>query len=284
MAIDAMGEAQRQGRAAAREAAPWVEKLARMGYAAKGIVYLIIGGIAARAAFGSGERVQGSQGAMRTILEQPFGKLLLGLVALGLAGYALWRFVQAGLDPEHKGTDAGGAAKRAGYAISGVIHAGLALAALRMVTGRGGGSGGDGGSAVHWTATLMRQPMGRWLVAAVGLGIVGYGLYALYRAYAVKLSKQLDLSRMSPAAREWAVRSGRAGIAARGVVFAIMGFFLLLAALHSNPAEARGLDGALRALQEQAYGPWLLGLVALGLVGYGIYQLVEARYRRIQPA
>lgn len=281
MGIDAMGEAQRHGRAAAREAAPWVEKLARMGYGAKGIVYLIIGGIAARAAFGSGERVEGSRGALRTILEQPFGKLLLGLVALGLAGYALWRFVQAGLDPEHKGTDGGGVAKRAGYAISGVIHAGLALAALRMVAGRGGG-GGD--RTDDWTATLMRQPMGRWLVAAVGLGIIGYGLYALYRAYAVKLSKQLDLSRMSPTAREWAVRSGRAGIAARGVVFAVMGFFLLLAALRSNPAEARGLDGALRALQEQAYGPWLLGLVALGLVGYGIYQLVEARYRRIQPA
>jgi hypothetical protein len=282
MAIDAMGEAQRHGRAAAREAAPWVEKLARLGYAAKGVVYLIIGGIAARAAFGSGERVQGSQGALRTILEQPFGKFLLGLVALGLAGYALWRFVQAGLDPEHGGrTDGGGAAKRVGYAISGVIHAGLALAGARMVMG-GGGGGGD--RTDDWTATLMRQPAGRWLVAAVGLGILSYGAYALYRAYAVKLDKRLDLSRMSPAARTWAVRSGRAGIAARGVVFAIMGFFLLRAALRSNPGEARGLDGALQALQQQSYGPWLLGLVAIGLVGYGIYQLVEARYRRIQPA
>jgi hypothetical protein len=282
MGIDALGEAQRHGRAAAREAAPWVEKLARLGYAAKGVVYLIIGGIAARAAFGSGERVQGSQGALRTILEQPFGKFLLALVALGLAGYALWRFVQAGLDPEHGGrTDGGGAAKRVGYAISGAIHTGLALAAARMVMGRGGG-GGD--RTADWTATLMRQPAGRWLVAAVGLGIAGYGAYALYRAYAVKLDKRLDLSRMSPAARTWAVRSGRAGIAARGVVFAMMGFFLLRAALRSNPGEARGLDGALRALQQQSYGPWLLGLVALGLVGYGIYQLVEARYRRIQPA
>ncbi len=279
--MDAMGEAQRQGRAAAREAGPWVERLARLGYAAKGIVYLIIGGIAARAAFGPGERVEGSQGALRTILEQPFGKFLLGLMALGLAGYALWRFVQAGLDPEHKGNDAGGAAKRAGYAISGVIHAGLAIAALRMATG-GGGGGGD--RTDDWTATLMRQPMGRWLVAAVGLGIMGYGAYALYRAYAVKLSKRLDLSRMSPAAREWAVRSGRAGIAARGVVFLVMGYFLLQAALHSNPGEARGVDGALQALQQQSYGPWILGLVALGLIGYGIYQLVEARYRIITPA
>lgn len=282
MGIDALGEAQRHGRAAAREAAPWVEKLARLGYAAKGVVYLIIGGIAARAAFGSGERVQGSQGALQTILEQPFGRFLLALVALGLAGYALWRFVQAGLDPEHGGrTDGGGAAKRVGYAISGVIHAGLALAAARMVMGRGGG-GGD--RTADWTATLMRQPAGRWLVAAVGLGIMAYGAYALYRAYQVKLSERLDLSRMSPAARTWAVRSGRAGIAARGVVFAIMGFFLLRAALRSNPGEARGLDGALQALQQQSYGPWLLGLVAIGLVGYGIYQLVEARYRRIQPA
>ncbi|MEW5929365.1 MAG: DUF1206 domain-containing protein [Gemmatimonadota bacterium] len=282
MGIDAMGEAQRHGRAAAREAAPWVERLARLGYAAKGVVYLIIGGIAARAAFGSGERVQGSQGALRTILEQPFGKFLLGLMALGLAGYALWRLVQAVLDPEHAGSsDKGRMAKRAGYAISGVIHAGLALAALRMATG-GGGGGGD--RTDDWTATLMRQPAGRWLVAAVGLGILAYGAYALYRAYAVKLDKRLDLSRMSPAARTWAVRSGRAGIAARGMVFLVMGFFLVRAAQHSNPSEARGLDGALQALQQQSYGPWLLGLVAIGLVGYGIYQLVEARYRRIQPA
>lgn len=283
MGMDAMGEAQRHGRAAAREAGPWVERLARLGYAAKGVVYLVIGGIAARAAFGSGERVQGSQGALRAILEQPFGRFLLGLMALGLAGYALWRFVQAALDPEHVGSnDKGDMAKRVGYAISGVIHAGLALAALRMAMGGGGGQGGD--RTADWTATLMRQPAGRWLVAAVGLGIAGYGAYALYRAYAVKLDKRLDLSRMSPAARTWAVRSGRAGIAARGVVFLVMGFFLVQAALHSNPGEARGLDGALRALQQQSYGPWLLGLVALGLVGYGIYQLVEARYRRIQPA
>lgn len=284
MGTDAMGEARRHGRAAAREAAPWVEKLARLGYAAKGVVYLIVGGIAARSALGSGGRVEGSRGALRTILEQPFGRFLLGLVALGLAGYALWRFVQAALDPEHGGrTDGGAAARRAGYAVSGVIHTGLALAAARMVMGRGGGGGDDRGT-VHWTATLMRQPAGRWLVAAVGLGIVGYGVYALYRAYAVKLSKQLDLSPLGPAAREWAVRSGRAGIAARGVVFAVMGFFLLRAAMRYDPSQARGLEGALRALREQSYGPWLLGLVALGLVGYGVYQLVEARYRRITPA
>lgn len=269
---------------ASREAGPWVERLARLGYAAKGVVYLIIGGIAARAALGSGERVEGSQGALRTILEQPFGKALLALTALGLAGYALWRFVQAALDPEGKGSDGGGLAKRAGYAISGVIHAGLALAAARMVMGGGGGQSGGGDSADHWTAVLMRQPAGRWLVAAVGLGILAYGAYALYRAYAVKLDRQLDLSRMSPEARTWAVRAGRAGIAARGVVFLVMGFFLLRAALQFDPSEARGLDGALQALQQASYGPWILALVALGLVGYGVYQLVEARYRRIQPA
>jgi hypothetical protein len=282
MANSEVQRAAMRARAAAGEAAPWVERLARLGYAAKGVVYLIIGGIAARAAFGSGERVEGSQGALRTILEQPFGRALLGLTALGLAGYALWRFVQAALDPEHKGTDAGGAAKRAGYAISGVIHVGLALAAVRMVMGGGGGQGG-GDSADHWTAVLMRQPAGRWLVAAVGLGIMAYGAYALYRAYAVKLDRQLDLSRMGPEARTWAVRAGRAGIAARGVVFLVMGFFLLRAALQFDPSEARGLDGALQTLQQASYGPWILALVALGLAAYGVYQLVEARYRRIQP-
>ncbi|HEV2129901.1 MAG TPA: DUF1206 domain-containing protein, partial [Longimicrobiaceae bacterium] len=145
MALFPAGQAHRHARHAAHGASPWVEGLARLGYAAKGVVYLIVGGLAAQAALGSGGQTTGSEGALSTILRQPLGQVLLGAVAVGLAGYALWRFVQAALDPEHRGTDAKGIAIRLGYAISGVIHAGLAIEAARMVLGNGGGSGQGGG-------------------------------------------------------------------------------------------------------------------------------------------
>jgi hypothetical protein len=268
---------------AAGEAAPWVEWLARLGYAARGVVYIIVGALAAQAAFGSGGQVTDSDGALQTILRQPYGQVMLGVVALGLAGYAMWRFVEAALDPEHKGSDAKGIAKRIGYAISGVIHAALAFEAARMVMrGASGGSGGEG--ADHWTAMLISQPFGPWLVGLVGLGIAAFGLYQLYRAYASDPAKRLSLTGLGATAREWVIRAARLGYAARGVVFGIIGFFVVQAALQYDPSDAVGLGGALRTLQRQSYGPWLLGAVAVGLVAYGIFELVKARYRRIHPA
>ena len=277
-----------QARRAEHQAAPWIEWLARLGYAAKGLVYIIIGGIAVQAALGQGDQVTGSEGALQSIARQPFGRVMLAIVALGLAGYALWRLVQAIRDPEHKGSDAKGIATRVGYAISGLIHAGLALAAGRLVFGSGSGGGGGGGGAEGGvdsrTAMLMQQPFGPWLVGLVGVGIIGFGLYELYRAYKTDIAKRLHLWQLDTDTRRWVVRSGRMGYAARGVVFAVIGFFLIQAAMHHNPAEARGLGGALQSLQGESYGPWLLGIVALGLIAYGAFELVKARYRRIQPA
>lgn len=273
---------ERHARRAAREAAPWVVGLARFGYAARGVVYVIIGYLAARAAMGSGGRVEGTRGALAEILEKPGGRFLLGLTAVGLAGYALWRIVQASLDPERKGSDGKGIVHRLGYALSGVVHAGLALAAARMaLRNSSAGQGGDG--ATTWTARLMEAPAGRWLVALVGLGIGAYGVYQLVRAFKTDLAKRLDLSGMRVRTRETAIRAARAGVAARGVVFLVIAYFLARAAIDYNPGEARGLQGALEALRSQAYGPWLLGAVALGLIGYGLFEIVKARYRRISP-
>lgn len=276
--IDGMaGQAGAAARGAAREAGPWVERLARMGYAARGVVYVIVGIIAAQAA--RGERgVTDQHGVFGEILQRPGGKFMLGLVAVGLLGYSLWRFVEAGINPEHDG-----AGKRALFAISGVIHVGLALTAVRMAMGSSSGGGGNRGAA-SWTAKVMEAPGGRFLVGAAALGIAAYGVAQLVQAYKAKLDKQLDLSPLSPGARTWAIRAARAGLAARGVVFLVVGFFLLQAARHSNASETRGLGGALEALHGTSYGAWVLGLVALGLIGYGITQLLKARYRRIKPA
>jgi Domain of Unknown Function (DUF1206) len=272
-------EVRHHARRAAHETAPWVQGLARLGYAAKGVVYLIIGGVAAQAAFSPGEQVQGSHGALDTILHQPFGRVLLGAVALGLAGYVLWKAVQGVMDPEHKGGSAKGAVQRIGYLISAALYAGLTLEAVRMLRGRGGG-GGNG--AQHWTATVLDKPFGRIAVGLAGLGIAAYGMYELYRAVASDLSKHLHLEGSQVATRQRVVAVGRAGLAARGVVFGVIGWLVMMAALRYDASRAQGLQGALVTLRQASYGRWLLAAVALGLVAYGMFQLVKARYRVIR--
>ena len=271
--------------AAVRQVSPFIRRFARCGYAAKGVVYVIVGGLAAAVAFGRGGQTTGSRGALQALLEQPFGRVLLGIVAFGLACYAAWQFIRAVEDPEHEGADGKAVAKRAGLFVSGVIHVGLVVAAVAMVGGGGGGGDGSGdGSAQDWTATLMGYPLGRWLVATVGLVVGGYGVHQLVRAYKADLDSQLVLAGLSATTQQWVRRVSRFGMAARGVVFGIVGLFLLLAAWRHDPGEARGLGGALHSLQEQGYGPWLLGAVAVGVIAYGGYQFVLARHRRIEGA
>ncbi|MBZ8180437.1 DUF1206 domain-containing protein [Oscillatoria salina] len=259
----------------------WVEKLARFGYAAKGVVYAIVGILAVMAAFSAGGKTTGTKGALQTIAAQPFGQFLLVLVAIGLCGYVLWRFVEAIKDPDNKGTDAKGIAARLGYVGSGILYAGLAFNAALLAMGSSQG-GGSGDSTQDWTAKVMQQPFGRWLVGIGGAIAIGVGFYMLYKAYSVKFRKKLNLSELNLEQEKWAVRISRFGLAAKGVVLTMIGFFLLQAAYQYDPSEARGLDGALQTLAQQPFGKFLLGIVALGLVAYGIYMWVEARYRRIR--
>jgi Domain of Unknown Function (DUF1206) len=251
--------------------------LARSGYAARGVVYLIVGGLAVLAAFGQGGETTDTRGALTTLLAQPFGKILLGIVAFGLIGYALWRVVQALADVDHHGTDPKGLAIRAGLLVSAVTHSLLAVFALSLIFGWGSGGGGDDG-ARNWTAWLLQQPFGRWLVGLIGLAIVGAGIAHMIKGYRARFEQYLQ---MDAATLEKVSPVCRFGLIARGVVFVIIGGFLIVAAVEFDSAQARGLQGALQTLQQQPYGWVLLGIVALGLVAFGVYSLVEARYRRI---
>lgn len=257
---------------------PWIERLARFGYAAKGVVYLIVGLLAMPVAFGVGSKTPGTSGALQTIVTQPFGKFLLLVVAVGLISYALWRFTQAFIDPEHQGTKAKRVVKRLSYAISGLSYAGLALSAVQIIVG----SGGNNSSwRQDWTARLLAQPFGQWLVGIVGTLVIGVGLSYVYRAYTAKFRERFKLAEMSNAQVKWATRVGRFGIAARGIAFGVIGLLLIQAAFQSDPDEAQGLGGALQALAEEPLGQWILGVVAVGLVAYAIYMLITARYLRI---
>lgn len=258
----------------------WIEKLARFGYAAKGIVYAIVGMLAVQAAFGTGGKTTDTRGALGTIAAQPYGKFLLALVAFGLFGYVVWLIVQAIKDPEHRDSDAKGLARRIGYGITALIYSSLALSAISLIMGSGSPNS-NSNSQQDWTALVLSQPFGQWLVGLMGAFVIGLGFYEFYKAYKAKFRKQMKLQEMTPTEETWATRMGRFGLAARGIVFVISGFFLIEAARQSDASEVRGLDGALQALAQQSSGPWLLGIVALGLIAYGIHMGVQARYRRI---
>ena len=259
-----------------------METLARFGYVAKGFVYGAIGILALLAAFTTGGKTTGTSGALQTIANQPFGQILLILIAIGLVGYVIWRLVQAFNDPEKKGTDAKGIFSRLGYALSGLAYAGVAFNAALLAFGNNSGSSGGSSSKQDWTATVMQQPFGRWLVGIGGALIIGIGFYRIYEAYKTKFRKQLDLSELSAKQEKWLVNISRFGIAARGVVFVMIGFFVIEAAENYNPQNVRGLDGALLVLAQQPYGKVLLGLMALGLIAYAVYLCLQARYRDIE--
>ncbi len=255
-----------------------LEAAARLGYGARGVVYCLVGGLALLAAVGSGGQTGGSGQALRSLLDQPFGRVLLGAIALGLAGFAAWRVVEAVTDADRRGASGKGLALRAAHLFSGAAYAGLALTAFGLASGRSGGGGSEAGAARDWTAWLLSQPFGQWLVGAIGLAVVGTGLAFVAKGWRGDVLDRLALP--SPA-RRWAVPAGRFGTAARGAVFVLIGGFLVLAAVRSRSSEVKGLGGALRSLQDQPYGWALLALVAAGLLAFGIFGLVQARYRRI---
>jgi hypothetical protein len=267
---------------AIHEAKPWLEKLARLGFVAKGVLYMTIGALATAAALRlGGTPATGSRGAMTHLLEAPFGEALLVVIAIGLFGYAAWRFVEGIADPEHHGTKPKGILKRARAIGVGVIHVALAISALKVAAGNLA-AGNDGAQTQQATAKAMSTPGGMtalWLVAG---GFVAYGLYQLYNAWRSKLDKRLALGQLSSRTRRIVVGASRFGIAARGVVFVTIGALLARGIQHRDPREARGIKAAMLELFN--LGRWPFLTVAVGLVAYGVYQLINARYRRIAVA
>lgn len=254
-----------------------VETLARLGYGARGVVYGLVGGLALLAAIGSGGQTGGSRSALQTLLAQPFGQFWLILIAIGLFGFGAWRFLEALTDADRRGSDMKGLAIRGAHLISGIIYAGLAISAIGLALGQGSG-GGEDQAAQGWTAWLMSQPFGRWLVGLAGLAVVGAGLGFGWKAWRGDVAERLTVPSDK---RHWIVSLGRMGFAARGVVFVLIGGFLIMAAINSSSSEVHGLGGALQALQRQPYGWVLLALTAIGLFAFGLFGLVQARYRHI---
>lgn len=260
------------------EQSRWVERSGRFGLATKGISYLLVAFFAVKVAAGGGGQAEDHQGALQTAADEPFGWALLMLIALGFVCYAAWRFVQAIFDREDEGDDPAGIAKRLGELGEGVLYGGLAVATVAIVADSGGGGSKEEDTA---TAAVLDLPLGRWLVGLGGLAIIGMGAFNAYRALSGSFREELREEAMHGAARPWYLAFGVVGHLARAVVFALIGFFLLKAAWQYDPDEAIGLDEALQKLAGESSGPFLLGAVALGLGTYGLFCLVQARYRDV---
>jgi hypothetical protein len=271
---------QAQARAVGRQTthSAGFEALARAGLVTRGAVYAIIGILAIQVATRSGGTPSNQRGALETIERQPFGQSLLVATAVGLGGYALWRFVQAiaGQGPEGGGDHS--TFGRASAAVSGCAYGGMCALAVSLLLGA---SSQSSNNPHRSAAGVLGWPGGQWIVAAVGIAFVATGLYQGYRGASQDFLDEEKTERMGPVMRTWMPRIGTAGYLARMVVFCLVGVFAIRAAIDYAPKKAVGLDGALQTLSRQTYGTVLLAVVAAGLIAFGLFSITESRYRRI---
>jgi hypothetical protein len=270
----AAGSQQQVARAANNK---WAERLTRLGLGARGVLYIVIAILAFRVAFGHREDQASQNGALQEISSKPGGQVLVWIIAIGLIGYSLWRLLSAALgarvDPV--ATDA---KQRVKALAEGIGYGAVAVIAVKVAVGSGSSSGGGGEQK---TAMVLGWPGGQFLVGLAGVIALGVGAFFVIDGVKADFTKELKLGGMSPGARKGVITLGRVGRIAQGVVFGIIGVLILVAAVQYDPDKAKGLDGALKTLAAEPYGPWLLGLVALGLLAYGLYGLAEAKLRRV---
>lgn len=256
-----------------------IKTMARTGFVAKGIVYGIIGVLTFKAAFDMGGQKAGQMQVLEFLEKQTFGNILLILMALGLASYAAWRFIQAVKDPENIGNDKKGKAKRTGFFFSGLLYLGIAVLAALKAFGSSKGSSGSSGSTQQ--SSFLASETGLWILGIIGAGIIIAGIFQFVKAYKNDYYKKLGLASLGDEKkRESIKKTAEFGLSARGVILLIIGFFAIKAAVNSNPSEIKTTQEAFSFIQESAYGPWLMGLVAAGLVAYAIYMFLVAKYRR----
>lgn len=252
------------------EAQPF-KRLAQLGYAARGVIYLVIGGLAMMAATGNGEgETTDSEGAITKILEQPFGNTMLVILVIGLAGYVLWRLVQSIKDTDKHGHSGKGLAIRGGLLVSAITHAALAVFAVRLMMGDSSG-GNNGGSWLSTTPGLI-------LLGIAGVAVIGAGIAHLIKGWTARFEKYMTIPGEK---RRWAKPLCQFGLIARGAVLCLVGVFLIRSAWRTGAGDIEGTEEALNTLASSAYGPWLLGIVAAGLFAFGLYSFLEALYRRI---
>jgi len=266
------------GHGAARQAAnsDAVNKAARLGFVAKGLVYALIGVLAVQIALGDSQQAD-QNGALQAVAERPGGTVVLWLMVGGFVGYALWRFSEAAWGRRDETDDRKRTAKRLGSAANGLVYLAFAVLAFRTVTS----SSSSGSESTSLTAKALEWPGGQWIVGLAGLVVIVIGVALTMRGLKTDFEKHLDTGRMGGSTFTAVRRLGQAGYVARGLVFGLVGVLVIKAAIDHQPGKAEGFDVALKSLADAPFGPFLLVGAGLGLVCFGAYCLAEARYRRL---
>jgi hypothetical protein len=260
----------------------WVKAFAKIGLISKGIVYCLTGLLTLLAAvkIGNTHSEDADKGGIfKFIYDQPVGKTALALIAAGLLCYAVWRFILAIKDTEHKGNDAKGLMSRFVYFFSGLMYLSISAIAIQIAFFH---KSGTGNSRQKLAGELLQQPFGKWLAIAVAIGMVVVGIIQIHRSVSGKYKKYVQRSGdISHNAMSVLIKSGKAGYIARGIVWLIIGWLFFNAAIHANASEAGNSGNAFEWLQTSSYGNYLLAAVSLGLICYGIFMFVRARYQPI---
>lgn len=274
-------------RAAKRVAASvWVDRVARVGFCARGVVYAVIGLVALQIARDGGAHGEDASknGALQEIAKQSFGRVLLLVLAVGLAGYAVWRLSEALWGVRDEGDERKRTAKRLVSAGKAAVYLAFLASTVRFLSegpAAGGGGGGGDRQEERMTARILDLPGGQIAVGAIGVGLIVGGGYIVYRGLSQKFEKRLDTSDMGSVTGRVVDVTGTLGLAARGLVFSLAGFVLVKAAIDFDAGQANGIDGTLKLIARQAYGSLLLMATAVGLIAYGIYSFAEARFRQL---
>lgn len=257
----------------------WLERVARFGCATKGIVYFLLGILAIQLFLGVADGEVSSEGALVAVANQFYGRPFLSGISAGLGGYAMYCFIEASFNPGYGRSPRQQWLSRLKFGLRGTVHAGLAWSAGRFAYGDIQLS--DESEYVDWTANVLTQPLGRWVVAMGGIAILCGGLYNVYMSISQKYRQHYQLTRINCKSGLWAMNLGRFGVGSRGLVYALIGVFILQAAIRYDPSLVRGLDGTLQTISRQPLGQFGLGFVAFGFLAYSIHMVVEAKYRQM---
>jgi hypothetical protein len=257
----------------------WFDRYARVGYAAKGVAWGVLGLITMRLAFGDHSEQADFYGALAAIDDQPLNAVLLVLLAAGLLAYGVWRIVQGALDVEGEGRDLVGIGKRISYVVLGLWYGVFGVYAAGILAGWS--TDGEEEELRDWTATVLEWPGGEWLVGLAGLVVLGAGLVELYYAFTAKFEVEIGDSDRGRFERLCVMCTGWYGHAARGVVYSAAGFFAVRAAVEFDPDEVRGLSETFREMLSQPGGAWIVGFVGAGFIAFGVYCVLLAFHRHI---
>ncbi|MBC8052266.1 MAG: DUF1206 domain-containing protein [Sphingobacteriaceae bacterium] len=260
-----------------------MKPIAKFGLAAKGTVYCLIGLLAFMSAFNLGGQTtkkSSNEGVFLFVMDKPAGKIILGIITLGLLCYAVWRFIQTLLDTEQKGKKAKGLSKRLTYFFSGITYLFLSWVSFKVLSGNGGNSGGS--SKTDMVSLILHQPAGQWLLGLVAAVMAGIGVYQIWYGNSEKFHKHVNVQALNPEAAHLLMRAGKIGYISRGIVWLVIAFLFFKAALHSKASEAGDTSSAFAFVEQSTFGTYLLAALAIGLICYGVMNFIRAGFEKFK--